>query len=164
SRGAADARISKREISGLVPCLAVENNVWLERLIRYTATQKLILRVVPITRDGYIAHMRDTQDWLDNREATQVIEQFAYIPAKLMWMVEVSVPDLFSTNKRKIGELLLDAGRDFETEADFRLFVLARFPGAYLFFNGKTPEGEPRFIKLPSDLRSHVAVLPARAI
>lgn len=150
--------------SSLVPALVVEDNMWLRRLLEYAVSRKLILRVVPVTLEGYIAHLKAARDWLGNQETAQVINQFGYIHTKQMWMVEVSVPDLFPTNKRKIGELLLDATRDFETEADFRLFVLARFPGAYLFFHGMAEDGEPRFIKLPSELRSHVPVLAAQSI
>jgi hypothetical protein len=73
--------------------------------------------------------------------------------------VEVSVPDLFSTNKHKIGELLLDATRPFTNKADFTLFVLARFPGCYLFFDKLDGQGKPQFIKVKSLIQSHTELL-----
>ncbi len=44
---------------------------------------------------------------------------FRLPPRCAMWMVEVSLPDLFPRNKRKIGELVLDASREMGEKMAF---------------------------------------------
>ena len=103
--------------------------------------------------------MGELDDWEFQREDSETLRQLKAIKPQHMWMVEVSIPDLFSTNKRKIGELLLDATRPFTEKTDFTLFVLARFPSCYLFFDKLDAQGQPGFIKVKSLLQSHTDVL-----
>ncbi|MFA6286153.1 MAG: hypothetical protein WC661_02115 [Opitutaceae bacterium] len=134
-------------------------NPWLSRLLSYALESKLILRLVPVTQEGYLRHLSELEDWEFEREDSETLRQLKAIKPQHMWMVEVSVPDLFSTNKRKIGELLLDATRPFSEKTDFTLFVLARFPGCYLFFDKLDEQGQPQFIKVKSSIQSHTDVL-----
>jgi hypothetical protein len=94
-------------------------------------------------------------DWDRNREDSVTMLQLRDAMRDRMWMVELSVPDLFSTNKRKVGELLLDATIDFSLEGDFTTFVVARLPGTYIFFGGMGANGEPEFVTVKSLLASH---------
>lgn len=61
------------------------------------------------------------------------------LPEKMM-MVEVSLPQLFPANKRRIGEFLFDASVDANAsigQAVVTSFVFARMPGAYLIAERK---------------------------
>jgi hypothetical protein len=74
-----------------------------------------------------------------------------------LWMVELSVPELFSTNRRKVGEVLLLADSPPSTSRDFRNFLLARVPGYFVFFTG-SDFSKPEFSLLPSPVRGHVSL------
>jgi hypothetical protein len=70
-------------------------------------------------------------------------------------LVEVTVPEIFSTNKRKLGEILLDAGQERKPEINGESFILARFPESYVFFDGMSEDGNPSFLTVNSALKSH---------
>ena len=131
---------------------------WLRRLQEYVSDQQLILRHVPVTREEYLQRLEEDTDWQSQREDAKVLSdlQQADFPSR-MWMVEVSVPEVFSTNKRKIGEILLDGERAYFTdEADGSGFVVARFPGCYVFFDTLNDDGIPLFRTVPSGFGSHL--------
>ena len=142
----------------ILPNLPPSNDVpWLRRLWEYVADQRLILRHVPITKKGYLEHLRAIEDWEYRKESGSTIDEFdTSVSSEKFWMVEVSVPEVFPTNKRKLGEILLDASMPISLETDGSSFVLARFPGAYVFFDSLDAQGDPTFALSPSDLRSHV--------
>ena len=76
-------------------------------------------------------------------------------------MVEVSVPEVFPTNKRKLGEILLDATNNLSDKVDGASFVLARVPGSFVFFDSIDGDGEPKFTFSPSSLLSHTRLYPS---
>jgi hypothetical protein len=130
---------------------------WLRRLWEYVDNQRLILRHVPITKAKYLEHLRNIDDWEGGKESESTIAAFeTTVSIDQFWMVEVSVPEVFPTNKRKLGEILLDASKPLSTETDGTSFVLARFPGSFLFFENLDSQGDPTFALSPSDIRSHV--------
>jgi len=145
----------------LLKQLADVQNPWMNRLLFYSSVQKLILRTVPIDKKGYLQHLSDIDDWEYQKENPKTLQYLKKIGPEKMWMIELSVPDLFSTNLRKIGELLLDATRPFTPQVDFTLFVLARVPGRYFFFDALDVGGTPRFVTVPSALLSHTGLLPS---
>jgi hypothetical protein len=145
----------------IVGHLSDSKNPWYLRLDEAKRARKLILRVVPVTKAGYLDHLRKMDDWdyHAEREAT-LVEIDRVIQPGLMWMIEVSFPDLFPTNKRKVGEVLLDATQPIPNEPTFGMFVLARFPGAYVLLDrAEGANGGPQFLSVPSDLVSHTGVL-----
>lgn len=141
------------------PKLIGTGNRWLDRLLESVQQQELILRTVPITKAGYVEHLRAQQDWKWNAEINEVVDDIAKLLHEKMWMVEVSVPELFSTNLRKLGELLLCAERPISSELTYDHFVLARFPGRYLIFNGLDAQHNPQFAIARSALESHTELL-----
>lgn len=130
---------------------------WLRRLWDYVANQRLILRHVPISKKRYMEHLRSMEDWEFRKESVTTLEAFeSAVSGEKFWMVEVSVPEVFPTNKRKLGEILLDASTPLSSETDGISFILARFPGAFVFFDQLDSNGDPTFALSPSDIRSHV--------
>ena len=133
------------------------SNAWWSRLEDYAGQNKLVLRPFLLTALEYAQHLGSMSDWdhgtiPENLRAW--VEQFSDRP---LWMVELSVPELFSTNRRKVGEVLLFADRSPGTSRDFRNFLLARIPGYFVFFTGgdfNTPE----FSLVPSPVRGHVSL------
>ncbi len=136
---------------------------WLRRLREYVDNQHLILRHVPITKQQYLESLRRMDDWEGLKENKETIREFeASVSGDKFWMVEVSIPEVFPTNKHKLGEILLDASQALSTRTDGSSFVLARFPGSFVFFESLDGHGDPTFALSPSNLRSHVPLYSAR--
>ena len=144
----------------LLPNLVPSNELpWLRRLREYVGQQRLILRHIPITKKDYLAQLRKGKDWDGNQEERESLDDLELsVTGEIFWMVEVSVPEIFNTNKRKLGEILLDASQEISDETDGTSFVLARFPGLFLFFDQMSDEGDPVFTSTPSGLKSHMAL------
>jgi hypothetical protein len=135
----------------------------MHRLRAYVSDQKLILRTVPNTKADYLMHLKTMEDWQSRKESPQTLADIGYMLPDRLWVVEVSIPEVFSTNKRKLGELLLDATRPYGGEDDYSFFVLARLPGVYAFFERLDGHRHPRFIPVKSEIGSHTPVQSIRA-
>ena len=86
---------------------------------------------------------------------TKLDRIYAAISKPHFWMVELSVPELFSANKRKVGEVVLRAEISPTTRRDFKNLLLARVPGFFaVYVDG--PPSNPRYEFLPCRLKSHV--------
>ena len=147
----------------LLPYLSATRVRWLKRLIRYANNQQIVLRAVALKRKEYIAHLRRIRDWrsyAENEKLCRAIEGF--LP-KMVWMVEVSVPELFPANQRKLGEIVLDATHSAEPKLDFSTYCIARFPGRFMLFKGLEMKGKPNFISMPSGLKSHTPLYQAHS-
>ncbi len=134
-------------------------NVWINRLLTFALARRLVLRLVPITRDQYLEHLHAAEDWDHTREDSTTLSHLSSIKMSMMWMIELSVPDLFAINKRKIGEILLDATVAFSPKVDFKTFILARLPGSYYFFDTLDANGQPTFATVKSNFISHTELL-----
>ena len=135
-----------------------ETGIWFRRLLWYAENQRLILRTVAIGRTEYVAHLRRMRDWQKRREAKVVPDALQDLLPDRLWMVEVSIPDVFPANRRKLGEVLLDATvRPTLKLVDYETFVLARLPGTYAFYN-PTKNKKSRFQPFVSNLKNHTAV------
>jgi hypothetical protein len=124
---------------------------WIQRLIQYALMNQLILRPVLLKGEDYTNHLKKIRDWENNK--LDISEVFA--PNNWFWMVELSVPELFSANRRKVAEVILKASIEPKTFRDFKNFVFARLPG-YFALNIKGGAANPRYSFIPSTLRSHV--------
>ena len=148
----------------ILPKLEAGSNPWRRRLLKHVDDQTLVLRTVPIGKDQYLQHVTAMDDWEFRKEDKETIRALASIMHERMWMIEVSIPDLFPANKRKIGEILLSAEKPFTTANDFSLFVLARFPESYLFFDRlDAASGLPMFSEVPSSLLSHTRLFSQKS-
>lgn len=55
--------------------------------------------------------------------------------SEMVWVVEISTPQLFPGNERKLGEIVLEATLPLDLKDDSSLknvFMFARLPGIYL--------------------------------
>jgi hypothetical protein len=139
---------ASRYFYSLLKQLDGSGNRWRERLLGTVENKELILRTVAVTRDQYTAHLGTMADWKERREDAEIVAALAsFLPEKL-WMTEVSIPDLFSTNLRKLGELLLDGALTVSDKPDYSKFVLGRFPGRYVFFERLDGRKHPHFSPL----------------
>ncbi len=142
-----------------------DKNDWLRRLAHYAHPdiQRVVLRAVAVDRKAYIRHISDNTDWYQNSESTRTIEVLRQGLPDLLWMVEVSIPQLFPANERKLGEILLNATIpvDSAVKNASEFYVLARLPGAY-FFEQTSDYDHSGFLRVPSELQSHFPVMGLR--
>ncbi len=72
-------------------------------------------------------------------------------------MIEFSIPELFSTNYSKLGEIILDATSPIHKDIELSNLVLTRFPGLYLF-NISSTGIAPGFVYRESKLKFHTSL------
>jgi hypothetical protein len=132
-------------------------NIWLERLAFYAqpGIQRVVLRAIAVTRENYIQHLATERDWTGHLERRDITDILAKQLPSMLWVVEISIPQLFPANERKLGEIVLNGGTGILANQSNRShFLLARLP-SLLFFS----RGNNDFLTIPSNLTSHVSVL-----
>jgi hypothetical protein len=117
----------------------------------------LVLRPILIDSSAYSNHLAKLCDWDGHRIPPAIVRTLKSISGSSIWMVELSVPELFSTNKRKIGEVLLRAERTPGTQRGFDSFLVARVPGYFVFSTGGT-SANPQFTFVPASVQGHVSL------
>lgn len=135
-------------------------NEWLKRMVFYASRdiQRIVLRAVPTNREKYAAHLANETDWENNHENQAIINVLRKSLPKHLWIVEVSIPELFPANQRKLGDIVLNGGIKLSPDKKDRSnFVLVRLPSLYLF-DFSLPHQKPRFLAYPSALLSHYPV------
>ena len=115
--------------------------------------QEVILRAISISKREYIEHLTSMRDWHNRRFPTSIRQLSEFLSAQI-WMIEISLPELFPINKRKLGEIVLDATKKPKHFRDYETFPFARFPCHFFFLSGKE-KGEPKFFHFPSRIESH---------
>lgn len=140
-----------------VPKNMLPNLKWLSYLKHYTKKQDIVLRTIFITNIQYINYIQRLKDWDGNKEYKD-LKKIKKILPKYLWMIELSIPELFSTNYSKLGEIILDASSSpLDNNIALSNLVLTKSPGTYLF-NISSKDNQPKFVPLSSNLKSHVSL------
>ena len=71
---------------------------------KYYNDNSLILRTYVISKKKYLTHIKDDTKLYDHIE----LDVFDKILPDFFWMTEISIPELFWINKKKIGEIITD--------------------------------------------------------
>jgi hypothetical protein len=139
--------------------LPPDRNLWAERLLSYANENLLVLRPYLLDPDAYTAHLAKIKDWQNKPIRSGWVRALKhYLTRERLWMIELSVPELFSANLRKVGEVLVRAEALPTTKRDFGSFVLARLPGYFALPAGGTPKN-PKFHFIPSGAEGHVELI-----
>lgn len=136
-------------------------NIWLKRLAYYAhpGTQLVVLRAIAVSRNKYIQHLSNEKDWGQNSENQQAIDVLSRRLPQVLWIVEISIPQLFPANERKLGEIVLNGGVEIGSSKNDRShFLFARLPGLY-FFESPDQRSKQDFMTVPSNLVSHLPVI-----
>lgn len=132
---------------------------WLIRLNEAVSNQQVVIRPLLINGTDYINHLRHVSDWHDQPVLPDgLLEMEGWVMEGLIWMVEFSLPELFSATKRKIAEVLMkaDQGKDVQNVPDI---IAARLPGYFaLPQSSATSTGSGSFSFIPSGLSKHIEV------
>lgn len=134
----------------ILPHIPINKNYWLSQLVRHVRSQSIVFRAIFLSLDEYIAHLSEITDWEGNSEDVDNCEKMKTILPQSLWIVEISLPELFPVNYRKLGELVLDATCD-----PGQSFLFARIPEKYLI------EDDDGVILVPSNLKSHTPLCSA---
>jgi hypothetical protein len=147
-------------IYSIWPSLESGKNKWVSRLFHWVKKQQVVFRAQAMTSTEYVTHLLSLEDWDGKKENPRLCKLLEKELPDYLWAVEISTPQLFPANERKIGEIVLDATQPtINDEATvFNIFILARLPGIYLF-GGDIRNGIPQFTKLSSRIESHTTLI-----
>lgn len=136
------------------------SNYWINKLVEYIEVQRIVLRAIYITKSTYLKQLDSTVDWDGNREDRKIVSLLRKLLPEKMWVIEISFPQLFPANERKIGEVLLNPfiTINMRRDVDYRLFLMARFPAQYYFLKS-FKKAKPDFIKVSSKIESHMPLI-----
>lgn len=133
-------------------------NIWVRRLIVWAKQQEVVFRAIAATKSEYLSHLTKITDWHGNREDKIILDVFRTSLPSHLWLIEISLPELFPINRRKLGEIVLDATKKPESDRDYEAFLLARFPGQYFFIQSVSNNNVPKFLPFPSQFISHTSL------
>ena len=101
---------------------------WYDRFAAFAENHSLVLRTVLMKKPDYLEHLSAIKS---RQGKTLEAGLIAHLDSKLpdvVWMVEVSAPELFSCSRRKFGEVILTATTPLPSPIDLSLFLVARLP------------------------------------
>ncbi|MES9906038.1 MAG: hypothetical protein ABW168_25600 [Sedimenticola sp.] len=138
------------------------SNIWAKRLVReiVSGTRQVVLRAVAVSSGIYLEHLSTIYDWDGNKEDSKIPTILKTVLPDRLWVIEISLPQLFPANERKLGEVVLNpfAEPNPKEPTDFNLFLFARAPERYFIVSGVT-SGKPDFLEIPSNIESHTELL-----
>lgn len=144
-------------LSSMLGEIPESSGPWKDRLVQYAEHHRLVVRPLLVRGSEYTEHLARVvdwdcrtidQDWIDNLNCVQSLKE------NLVWLIELSIPELFSGNRRKLAEVLIQADRNPGHKRDFGSYILARVPGYFAIHVGAADDPKYRFI--PSGIQGHV--------
>lgn len=143
--------------------------LWHKALAAFVEMKDVVLRTHAIDRDAYHRHLENLEDW-DGETIGDDVRNFTRILPESLWMIELSIPELFATNYAKLGEIIIAGDAEFDTTDDMteeellRMYldkvVLARFPGVILIRLSSADEnGDVRFVPVECRIKGHSPLL-----
>lgn len=147
------------------PNSKAKDNKWMKRLYEYRKSSTLVLRPILIDGEKYVEHIKKVRGWnhndfesdLNENDLSLITDQLQNIECidNYLWMIEVSIPELFAGNFRKIGEVLISAEKILTPNRDFEAILSLRLPGNFVFcFNN--PPNQQSFETTPCGIIDHV--------
>lgn len=127
-------------LSACLPIFEPEgpSNKWLDFAIGHQGA--FVLRPILITRQEYLEHLNQLEGYDGSRIVPRLTSQLDDLP-DLFWMVEFTLPDLFTGNRTKLGEVLVQAIWPESEKLTGKVILGARLPGQLLL--AETSGGNP---------------------
>ena len=137
-------------------------NKWLGRLWEQLRqpNKGIVGRTLLCTKERYFRHLAGERDSNGCGPVQEIPEELAAAPDHL-WLTEISLPDLYTANKHKVGDLLTDAKAGHKTDgAPFSRFVWGWLPGIQVMKDPKAGVSPS-----PWPLTGHIGILrPGRVL
>jgi len=110
---------------------------WLYRLLKYYSNGRVILRTILMKKSSYTKHLSQMESWEGEKINKKMINMYNRFLPNSFWVVEISIPELFSANRRKLGEILIrsDVVIKPEIQPDPSLFLFAHLPACLAIVN-----------------------------
>lgn len=107
-------------------------------------------------KSSYIKQLSQMESWEGEKIDKKMINMYNKFLPNSFWMVEVSIPELFSANRRKLGEILIrsDVVIKPEIQPDWSLFLFAHLPACLAAVNSN----QNKFEFFPHSIKSHSAL------
>lgn len=122
-------------LTNMLPQLATSSSGrWFDYITQNT--WRYVLRTILMTREDYIAHLQGAQGHDGTKAKPEELAGLAGLPERI-WMVEFSLPSLFTGNRAKLGEVLLTADPVEPEEMD-DVFLGLRTPNLLLLKDSAT--------------------------
>lgn len=130
-------------------------NRWLQRIWeQLDQPQKgIVARTLGCTKEQYVAHLKATVD-SDGHGPVSVISKALVNAPDHLWLTEVSLPDLYTANKHKLGDILVDARAGKHGGQPMLTYVWGWLPGLQIPDNPR-----PGVTPLSWPLTGHIPVL-----
>jgi hypothetical protein len=133
-----------------------DGNLWVRRLAFFADESLMVLRPVLIDFADYMTHLKSAEGWLGDKVKPEWFEALKFFEdLGDIWMIELSVPELFSANRRKVGEVLVRADIAPGTGRNMKSFILARLPGYFVLYE-KGGATNPQYSFIPSGVPDHI--------
>ena len=131
------------------------DNKWLYRLWQQLQqpNKGIVARTLGCKKDQYIAHLKTESDSDGKGPVVAVPKTLASAPEHL-WLTEISLPDLYTANKHKLGDILTDAKAAVQGGQKMVSFVWGWLPGVEVPLNP-----QPGVAVTPWLLTGHIPVL-----
>ncbi|GAA5135192.1 hypothetical protein GCM10023213_08050 [Prosthecobacter algae] len=130
---------------------------WTQRMLENQKEGQLVLRTLLLEKSQYRKHLENMEGWkqaerLSQEEIQAILDS---IPGDLFWMVEISLLELFPTNRRKLGEMIINPHEEGASMAELQVEKSAlglRLPGLWISW---PPNGVRNSHRLSLTLASH---------
>ncbi len=140
----------------ILATLPSRQNPWSECLRKTWEGGRVILRTILCDATEYANHLAGVSDWDRRKAHAEDVAVMRELGPEAYRLVEISVPELFPANRRKVGDVLINANSFSATARDFKNFVMGRLPEYYVFYNRSIANDEVQFDYVPCAIRSHV--------
>ncbi|MFL6844111.1 MAG: hypothetical protein ACJ8ER_04440 [Allosphingosinicella sp.] len=143
------------QLANLLPTLSkLGSGRWFDYL---TAKQrKYVLRTILVTKEEYLTHLRTARGHDGSRMSSSEVRPFKNLPDRF-WMVEFSLPPLFTGNHSKLGEAIVSVDKVAESPDDASILAL-RLPALALLAEGAGP-----LMPHTCSLNSHIGIFQLKA-
>jgi len=131
---------------------------WAHRLDWYARNSRLVLRPLLVERERYCEHLRAVTSWDGGTVEAGLVDVLARQLPMRFWLVELSVPELYSANRRKIAEVLLRSDTPPKRKREMGSFILARLPGDFVLHESGGAKN-PKYRFLDCGCHGHVELL-----
>lgn len=122
--------------------------IWLKRLAQQS--DKIVSRTLLQTKSSYRQYIDGLVQRGQVTLTPEIGQRFENMPEHI-WVSEITLPHLYTGNKHKLGDVIIDANATDEEHSAVESFELAWFPG-FIYF------GSDHQI-LPWDVRTHVPLI-----
>ena len=120
-------RIAMEIASQLITKTKIANpkSYWLEKLKKRHKHKGLVCRTILTTSKKYCSHIKENVERKLLKPTEVQWKKLRGLPSYI-WVTEISIPNLYSGNKAKLGDVLIKASSEIEKDD---CFVLGWFPG-----------------------------------